>query len=830
MDKKEYNFIGEDGIKFLLTHIQQKIKTVKEELENKISAKSDFSGDYNDLSNRPVIPSRLPSPHPISFSGNVKETASYDGSQTVEIEIPVPQPPEPLKPATTTELGGVIADQATEQDIIPARIGTDSRLYVPAYPASLPASDVHDWAKEEQKPTYTPVEVGVIDNLPSHGQVAVFDGNTGKIKSTGYTIEKSVPADAEFTDTTYENATPEASGLMDSKDKAKLDAFGDAADYALNEDVSKLSSDLSPVAFSGSYEDLSDTPAIPTKTSQLVNDSGYPSADTWKANTASSEGYVSPGQGQANKVWGTDSEGNPSWRDNTSQKLTVTLVTLPASGWEETRTEEAVHDEETENISGEKVSQETSEDAAIEEDTAEETTLPPYTQTVAVNGAAEDMEVLLVSALPEGASPEEQEAYVKAFWIICGGTGTLGSQTATFTVYEKPETDITVGLMGNFSMSGTSQDGNRDPRIILEGTTKKIQFSSSGTTASITQYDENDSAIGAILSSQGNLIFQQESQGNAKEIAEFVRRDGCEYKEYPGNARPYREVFEKIFGEMAPGDTKKFKLLPNEITGTPNDIATKLCMLTRHGNANATMQVNTFNGEQYVVIRTPYGWGNWAKWVYEDMVWGLSGGKKIPAGTDLKSDTYKLPGNYYCDSDDDAKTLTHCPFQEAFVLKISYSSGNTAPRQTFISSGTGKTVSRVWDPSENIWKDEICYLTNSDFTWKKIKQADLSTENNTDETEIPPGACEILIVGGKISSQHSDITNTPVISEATSCVIPVTSSTLHSDHFYYEYGSPSAGDACGFEAWLELEESDGRDILKIISLTENKTRVKIYYR
>ena len=62
MDKKEYHFIGEDGIKFLLTHLLQKIKTVKEELENKISAKSDFSGDYNDLSNRPVIPSRLPSP------------------------------------------------------------------------------------------------------------------------------------------------------------------------------------------------------------------------------------------------------------------------------------------------------------------------------------------------------------------------------------------------------------------------------------------------------------------------------------------------------------------------------------------------------------------------------------------------------------------------------------------------------------------------------------------------------------------------------------------------------------------------------------------------
>lgn len=53
---------------------------------------------------------------------------------------------------------------------------------------------------------------------------------------------------------------------------------------------------------------------IPTKLSELENDVGYKTTDTWKANTASSEGYVTAGSGHANQVWKTDANGVPGWR------------------------------------------------------------------------------------------------------------------------------------------------------------------------------------------------------------------------------------------------------------------------------------------------------------------------------------------------------------------------------------------------------------------------------------------------------------------------------------------------------------------------------------
>lgn len=74
---------------------------------------------------------------------------------------------------------------------------------------------------------------------------SVYDTNGNGIvdnaeKVNGHTVETDVPANAAFTDTTYENATASAPGLMSAADYSKLAGFSAADDYAKKTDITGL--------------------------------------------------------------------------------------------------------------------------------------------------------------------------------------------------------------------------------------------------------------------------------------------------------------------------------------------------------------------------------------------------------------------------------------------------------------------------------------------------------------------------------------------------------------------------------------------------------------
>ncbi len=73
----------------------------------------------------------------------------------------------------------------------------------------------------------------------------------------------------------------------------------------------------------------------------------------------------------------------------------------------------------------------------------------------------------------------------------------------------------------------------------------------------------------------------------------------------------------------------------------------------------------------------------------------LSGGRGIKEHTDLNS--IQAPGNYFCSLNGTAATLSNCPTDNAFVLKVELATGVNYPCQTLRIFHTGQTLYRFLD-------------------------------------------------------------------------------------------------------------------------------------
>ncbi|MBR3535700.1 MAG: hypothetical protein IKN85_07725, partial [Oscillospiraceae bacterium] len=171
---------------------------------------------------------------------------------------------------------------------------------LPAYPTSLPASDVSSWAKASSKPSYTQDEVG---DGTTYKRVSATEKTTWNNKGTYSKPSGGIPktdlasavqtslgkADTALQSFTETDPTVPAWAKASSKPTytASEVGLGNVGNFkAVSTVASQGLSDTEKSnaranigagtsSFSGSYSDLSNKPTIPTKVSQLTNDSGY---------------------------------------------------------------------------------------------------------------------------------------------------------------------------------------------------------------------------------------------------------------------------------------------------------------------------------------------------------------------------------------------------------------------------------------------------------------------------------------------------------------------------------------------------------------------------
>lgn len=144
------------------------------------------------------------------------------------------------------------------------------------------------------------------------GHVVTWGADGYTVTDSGFTIGKSVPADAEFTDTTYSAATQSAAGLMSAADKTKLDGVETGANKT-TVDSSLSSSSTNPVQNKVVKSNLDLKLDINTAESTYAKKTDISGMYKYKGSVASYANLPTTGN-TAGDVWNTEDYGkNYAW-------------------------------------------------------------------------------------------------------------------------------------------------------------------------------------------------------------------------------------------------------------------------------------------------------------------------------------------------------------------------------------------------------------------------------------------------------------------------------------------------------------------------------------
>lgn len=298
------------------TEIPSKLSDLSEDITHRLvtdtekeawNAKSNFSGSYNDLTNKPTIPSVAGLASTNYVDDAVKDKVDKDGNKVLSTNDYTTEEKNKLANIAAGAEVNVNADwnatsgdaqilnkptlgsMAAKDSVAKSDLASGVQTSLGKADSALQPSDISDWAKAAVKPTYTASEVGA---LPDSTKIPSKLGDLDNDKK--YITAAEVPDEIYVGDGTMPN-TATIQFIMDASDEEALlkdelqeyiNTEIEAAKTKLELDIPSKTSQLTNDSGFITAEDIPEvqvpdlsgyakTSDIPTKTSQLTNDSGF---------------------------------------------------------------------------------------------------------------------------------------------------------------------------------------------------------------------------------------------------------------------------------------------------------------------------------------------------------------------------------------------------------------------------------------------------------------------------------------------------------------------------------------------------------------------------